>query len=75
MQRYGDVDRDSGVRSFEIGSDFIRVEFYDNDVYLYTYRSAGRNRIEQMKRRALAGDGLNAYINSNVKRDYQRKER
>lgn len=75
MERYKDIDGDSGVAAYEIGTDYIRVQFKDNSVYLYTYASAGSNNIEQMKRLAEAGDGLNAFINKNVKKRYARKER
>jgi hypothetical protein len=49
MNRYRDVDGDSGVAFFECGSDYIRVQFRDGHVYLYTYTSAGRQHIERMK--------------------------
>jgi hypothetical protein len=45
---------DSGVESFEIGPDFIKVQFHDGVLYLYTDQSAGRENIEQMKRLARA---------------------
>jgi hypothetical protein len=61
MQRYTDIDRDSGVVAFEAGSDFIRVRFSDGAVYLYTHASAGSQHIERMKVLAARGDGLNAY--------------
>jgi hypothetical protein len=75
MERYSDVDRDSGVVRYELGSDYIRVQFSDRSQYLYTYSSAGSSHIENMKGLAQRGDGLNAYINENVKRRYQRRER
>ena len=75
MERYRDVDGDSGVIGYETGSDYIRVQFSDNSVYLYTYVSAGAANVEQMKKLAVAGDGLNAFINKNVRKRYARKER
>jgi hypothetical protein len=75
MQKYSDVDRDSGVVAYETGPDFIRVRFYDGTMYLYTYGSAGRNNIEKMKALAARGDGLNAYINKHARKAYARKER
>lgn len=74
MERYSDIDRDSGVAAYEIGSDYIRVKFCDSSVYLYTYASAGSQHIEEMKQLAIQGDGLNAYINDHVKKSYDRKE-
>ena len=68
MQRYSDIDRDSGVREFEIHDTSIIICFSGSrKTYTYSYQSAGKYHIEQMKRLALAGEGLNAYINKNVK--------
>ncbi|MDO9518919.1 MAG: hypothetical protein Q7L19_01735 [Pseudohongiella sp.] len=75
MQRYSDIDRDSGIVAFESGADYIRVRFSDGAVYLYTNASAGLIHIENMKKLARRGDGLNAYINDHVKKSYARKER
>ena len=75
MQPYRDIDGDSGVAAFECGPGFIRVQFEDGGLYLYTDASAGRVHIEQMKVLAASGDGLNAYITKYVRRSYARKER
>ena len=75
MERYRDIDGDSGVAAYEVGPDYIRVQFKDGSVYLYTYASAGSHNIEQMKKLAAAGDGLNAFIIKNVRKRYARKER
>lgn len=74
MEMYRDVDGDSGVARFENGSDYIRVGFKDNSIYLYTYISAGSGHIEEMKRLAMSGNGLNAYINRYTKKLYAKKE-
>ena len=75
MERYRNIDGDSGVAGYETGADFIRVQFCDGAVYLYTNASAGSHNIEHMKQLAVAGDGLNAFINKNVRKEYARKER
>ena len=68
MQRYRDIDHDSGVHGFEINDSSITVKFSGTPrKYTYSYASAGQNHVENMKRLALAGEGLNAYINKNVK--------
>lgn len=72
MQRYSDIDRDSGVVQYESGNDYIKVKFSDGAVYLYNYASAGSHHIENMKRLAAKGDGLNAYINKHVSNRYVR---
>ena len=72
MERYKDIDGDSGVTGFEIGNDYIKV-WFNNDWYSYTYASAGSQNIEQMKKLAKAGDGLNAFINKYVRKRYESK--
>jgi hypothetical protein len=74
MERYKNIDGDSGVTGYETGPDHIRVQFSDGSVYFYTYASAGSNNIEEMKRLAITGNGLNAFINKNVRKLYARKE-
>ncbi len=75
MERYKNLGRDSGVAAYENGPDFIRVQFSDGSVYLYTYASAGAQNIEHMKPLAIDGQGLNAFINTTVRKAYARKER
>ncbi|MBE0583888.1 MAG: hypothetical protein IH612_08985 [Desulfofustis sp.] len=73
MQNYRDIDGDSGVRGFRVDPDAITVWFHGTTrFYTYSYASAGSHHVEQMKQRALAGDGLNAYINNHVKFKYVR---
>ena len=75
MERYLNLGGNSGVEAYEIGEDYIRVQFSDGSVYLYTYASAGREHIERMKELARRGQGLNGYINRYVRKAYERKER
>jgi hypothetical protein len=70
MQTYKDLGGDSGVTGFEIGQDSITVQFHDGSIYLYTNASAGSGPIQTMKQLAARGEGLNAYINTTVKKDY-----
>lgn len=74
MEHYANIDNDSGVIGYEIGTDFIRVYFSTGAIYLYTYSSAGRLNIENMKNLAMSGEGLNSYINQYVRKGYFRKE-
>lgn len=73
MQIYKDIDHDSGVRGFEIAPTSITVWF---DVtpksYTYSYQSAGQSNVEHMKKLAISGEGLNAFINDHVKFKYVR---
>jgi hypothetical protein len=73
MQRYTDINGDSGVVGYEIGDGEITVWFDGTaQSYTYSYASAGQSHIEVMKKLAIQGDGLNAYINNNVKFKYVR---
>ncbi|EKA6055677.1 hypothetical protein P3487_12930 [Vibrio parahaemolyticus] len=73
MEVYKDIDNDSGVRGYKIGTDYITV-WFDGTArpYTYSYASAGSCHVDSMKKLAAAGDGLNAYINRNVKFKYVR---
>lgn len=66
MRPYINRSGKSGVLAFEIGADYILVEFKSGKerYYRYTYASAGKNAIETMKELALAGEGLNSFISS-----------
>lgn len=75
MTPYKNLGGDSGISSYEIGDDYIKVEFNDSSIYLYNYVSAGEDNIEQMKQLAEAGEGLNSFINKHVKNKYAEKLR
>ncbi len=75
MERYKAIDGDSGIIAYENGNDYIRVQFSTGTIYRYTYKSAGSHNIERMKALARSGDGLNTYINTNIRKMYERKER
>lgn len=75
MEPYRNVGGDSGVVAYESGPDFMRVQFSDGSIYLYTYASTGHQNIEQMKQVASNGQGLNSFINTTVRKAYARKER
>lgn len=75
MQPYKNLGGNSNVKAFDIGDNYIDVEFNGGDIYRYSYKSAGRNKIEQMKKLALEGYGLNSYIMRNARMDYEYKKR
>lgn len=71
MERYRNSSGNSGVYSYEIGNDYIRVKFSGTSkIYTYSYRKAGNHHVENMKVLARSGSGLNNYINSYVKFKY-----
>ena len=73
MQLYQNLSGDSGIANYEIGADYIKVRFRNGPLYVYTYQSAGRNIIEQMKMLAKAGQGLGTFISTIVRNAYSSK--
>lgn len=73
MEQYKNLGGNSGVHAYEVGNDFVKIQFRTGAVYLYTYQSAGSNNIEEMKKLAPTGAGLNSFIMLNVKFKYARK--
>ena len=58
MQKYRDINNDSGVDRFDIHDTSITVWFDGtHKSYTYSYSIAGRQHVETMKRLAVAGDG------------------
>lgn len=74
MQDYQNLGGNSGVSAYEINEDSISVKFKTGTVYKYSNGSAGSAHIENMKKLAIAGTGLNSYINTNpeVRKGYVR---
>jgi hypothetical protein len=70
MEKYANRSGQSGVSTYEIGPNYIRVRFSSGSVYQYSYRKAGQSHVENMKQLAMQGSGLNSYINTNVKFKY-----
>lgn len=71
MEIYRNLSDTSGVHSYEIGSEHIKVQFSGAArIYTYSYRKAGRDHVEQMKQLARNGRGLQTYINKFVKYSY-----
>ena len=75
MEKYKNLSGKSPVTSFEIGEDFIRVQFSGGHIYRYTNVSAGFRNIEHMKQLAIKGRGLGTFISKKVHDKYARKER
>ena len=73
MQRYKNISGNSGVIAYQIGRDSITIEFEDGAIYRYTYNSAGRSNIEQMKALAAAGSGLSTFVVRHVRKAYAAK--
>ncbi|MDQ7947270.1 MAG: hypothetical protein REI78_11795 [Pedobacter sp.] len=66
MTRYRSKSgKNSGVTGFEIGMDYIIVQFNFDEQYRYTYQSAGADAIEKMKSLAEKQKGLSTFISRN----------
>jgi uncharacterized protein YodC (DUF2158 family) len=75
MNIYKNLGGNSGIVKYESGPDYIKVQFYDDSLYVYTDASAGSENITIMKHLAIRGVGLNSYIMRNVYKKYERKYR
>ena len=71
MAKYRNTGGDSGIDSYEHDDDSISVEFKHGGAYRYS-SGVSSSHLAEMKRLADAGEGLNAYINTNpdVKKGY-----
>lgn len=57
--------KESGVTGYIGGEDRIVVKFRNREVYVYTYASAGKEAVEEMKRLAEQQLGLSTFISKN----------
>lgn len=74
VERYANRDGDSGITRYDIGPDYIRLEFRDSVVYRYDYVRPGPLHVERMKALARDGRGLATYVNQHVRDNYTRRE-
>jgi hypothetical protein len=72
---YENKGGNSNVYAYTFGIDFIKIQFNDGSVYLYDYSSTSMTHVEQMKKLAIKGIGLNSYIGKKVKQNYALKLR
>ena len=73
MYKYKNINGNSNVEAYAIGSDYIEVKFNNTSkLYRYSYVSAGRGNVETMKRLAQQGCGLNSFIMRNVRFNYEK---
>lgn len=72
MMHYKNLNGNSSILEYEIGADFIDI-IYQDSMYHFTYASAGKNNIEQMKLLAKQGYGLNSYLLRHCPKDFAYK--
>ena len=73
MNRYQNLGDNSGIRSYDITYDSITILFSDGGLYVYDYETTGVDRVEEMKRLARNGKGLNSFISRVIKKSYADK--
>lgn len=74
MERYANLEGDSGVLAYEIGADYIKVQFRGGTTYVYDSANPGDIHVRHMQELARAGRGLSTYISRHVRNAYARKE-
>jgi hypothetical protein len=74
MNRYRNLDGNSGVSFYESGPDFIRLQFLGGSIYRYDYHRPGAIHVEHMKELAQTGRGLSSYLSRHVRDAYALKE-
>lgn len=72
MQKYKNLGGNSSIQGYEFKPDGIEV-YYSNGAYLYNFERPGQVHIENMKKLAEIGKGLNSYIQTHVRKNYARK--
>ncbi len=75
MHQYKSHEGNSQVVAYGYGANSITVQFRDGSIYLYNRESAGTANIDEMKKLAVAGQGLDSFINGVVKKAYAVKVR
>lgn len=73
--KYLNLGGDSGVDTYKIEEESIKITFKRGGTYLYTYQVTGRENVQEMKLLARNGRGLNAFINTHVKYKYAERLR
>lgn len=72
MQPYKNLGGNSNIHAFSVGEDYIDVQFNGGAVYRYSYKSAESTKVEEMKKLATNGAGLNSYIMRKARKDYEK---
>ena len=72
MTRYKNLSGRSGVTAYELGDDYIALQFHDGRVYIYDSDHPGQKHVEQMKKLAVSGSGLTTYLNKYVRDNFAR---
>jgi hypothetical protein len=63
----------SGVIAYNIGPNFILVQFKSGERYLYNHVTPGPKHVKAMKQLAARNEGLATYISQHVRNSFARK--
>ena len=75
MEPYKNLGSNSGVTHYELNDSAIKVKFKgNNQIYVYTHIKPGQQHVSKMKEFAIAGRGLQTYINKHKSSGYDHKE-
>ena len=75
MKLYQNKAGNSGIKAYESGDDFIRLEFVDGKVYEYNSIEPGTEHVDEMKKLAQSGNGLATYVNKYVRGNFFKRLR
>ncbi|MDP2176302.1 MAG: hypothetical protein Q8K70_10380 [Bacteroidota bacterium] len=66
MQKYQDLTGKSEISHFDIQPEKILIKFNKKaEILIYSYDKVGKNHVENLKKLAISGAGLNRYIIKN----------
>lgn len=68
MEIYKNLDWDSWIIEYKISETYINIKFKTWKAYKFSYESAWKKNIENMKKLAVIWDWLNSYINRKCKK-------
>ena len=71
---YGNGNGNSGIIGYEIGNDWMDIEYANGGIYTYTEKNVGEVNFLKMQVFAMQGSGLNAFINKEVRGRGRRRE-
>lgn len=75
VEKYKNLGGNSGAVEFELGEDSIVITFVDGSKYLYSGVKPGSEKVDRLKKLAIAGRGLCTYINTDIRNNYEKKLR
>ena len=74
MVSYKNLNGNSNVKCYNISENYIDIEFYNTPlVYRYSDVAPGIQVLNELKKLANQGYGLNSFINKYVKTNYERR--